>query len=157
MELSQRLNDPTVRQQIAQDCTHLIDQQVSAKGGLGGFALKTAYGVVKGIGADYIPGAVKRVLPDALSALDPVWAEGEQAGDPVQYLDSHRDRTADAILGVTDARIASSSNKVITGAYGKLRKSIQSDVAAAVPGLAAILHNRLPAWHHYKTIHSGRT
>ena len=138
MELSQRLNDPTVRQQIAQDCTHLIDQQVSAKGGLGGFALKTAYGVVKGIGADY-------VLHAALSAMDPVWAEGEQAGDPVQYLDSHRDRTADAILGVTAARIASSSNKVITGAYGKLRKSIQSDVAAAVPGLAAILHNRLPA------------
>ncbi|MEO1592318.1 MAG: hypothetical protein AAFU71_13655 [Cyanobacteria bacterium J06632_22] len=145
MELSQRLSDRTIRHQIAQDCTHLIDQQVSAKGGLGGFAIKAAYGVVKGIGADYVPGAVGRLLPEALSALDPVWAEGEQAGDPVQYLSNHRDLAADVILGVTDARIAKSSNKVITGAYGKLRKSIQGDVAEAVPGLAEILQNRLAA------------
>ncbi len=145
MTLSQQLNDPGVRNQIAQDCTHLIDEQVSAKGGLGGFALKAAYGVVKGIGADYIPGAVGRLLPDTLSALDPVWAEGEQAGDPVQYLSEHRDRAADAILGVTDARVATTDNKIIAGAYGKLRKSVQSDVAAAVPGLATILQNRLPA------------
>lgn len=145
MELSQRLNDPAVQAQIAEDCTQLMDDQVAAKGGLGGFAVKTAYGVVKGIGADYIPGALGRLLPDTLAALDPIWAEGEAAGNPVQYLSEHCDRTADAILGVTDARINITDNKVITGVYGKLRKSVQGDVATAVPNLAAILQQHLSA------------
>ncbi|MEL6136267.1 MAG: hypothetical protein AAFQ61_11200 [Cyanobacteria bacterium J06626_23] len=143
MELSQRLNHRTTHDKIAQDCALLIDQQVATKGGLGGVALKTVYGVVKGLGADYVPGAVGRLLPGTLVALNPIWAEGEQAGDPVGYLAEHRERTADAILSVTDARVQNTDNKVIAGAYGKLRKSVKGDVAAAVPDLATIIHRQL--------------
>ena len=129
-----------MRQGIVADCTQLIDTQVSNKGGLGGMALKAAYGAVKGIGGDYVPGAVNRLLPEICQALDPIWGEGVQAGDPVNHLSTNSDRTADIILSTTDARIASKGGSgLIAKTYNKLRKSVKKDVADAVPGLAQIL------------------
>jgi hypothetical protein len=139
MALKDILNDRTMKTQVVADCVQLIDQQVSTKGGLGGMALKATYGLVKGLGSGYIPGAVERLLPEVLRCLEPLWAEGVQAGDPVAYLDRHQTQAADAILGVTDGRIAKSSNGLVKSSYAKLRQSIKGDVEAAVPGLAKIL------------------
>ncbi|MGB7085609.1 MAG: hypothetical protein WBD47_08645 [Phormidesmis sp.] len=140
MELSQQIQDKAVRENIAADCTQLIDEQVAAKSGLSGMAMKAAYGVVKGIGSDYIPSAVERLLPEISVALDPMWAEGVQSGDPVAHLSQHSDRTADVILSTTDARIErKASGGIIGSSYKKLRKSVKKDVSAAVPGLASIL------------------
>ncbi len=138
MELTNKTQDKATRAAIAADCTQLINQQVSAKGGLSGMALKTAYKVVNGISADYVPGALMRLMPETLTNLDPIWEEGIQAGNPAAYLSEHSDRTADAILAATDARIARSEG-VIKTTYNRLRKSVKSDVVTAVPGLAAIL------------------
>ncbi len=139
MELTSKTQDKATRAAIAADCTQLIDQQVSAKGGLSGMALKTAYKVVNGISADYVPGALMRLMPETLANLDPIWEEGVKAGDPAAYLSENSDRTADAILAATDARIARSGQGAIKTTYNRLRKSVKSDVIAAVPGLAAIL------------------
>lgn len=139
MELTSTIQNDTVRQEIAADCSQLIDRQVSTKSGLSGLALKAAYKVVKGIGADYVPGAINRLLPETCAALDPIWAEGVQQGDPVAYLSEHKDRTADTILSTTDRRIANNGNAVIKSSYNKLRKSVKSDVVTAVPELAQIL------------------
>lgn len=139
MTLSALLTDPTVKARVIADCVHLIDHQVAAKGGLGGLALKTAYGVVNGISAGYVPGAIERLLPEVLPALNPLWTEGLQTGDPVAFLQQNSDRAAEAILGVTDARIAGADNGLIKSSYTKLRRSVQPDVAAAIPELASIL------------------
>lgn len=139
MELTSAIQNETVRNEIAADCSQLIDRQVSAKSGLSGMALKAAYKVVKGIGADYIPGAISRLLPETCAALDPIWAEGVREGDPVTYLSEHQDRTADTILSTTDHRIANNGNAIIKSSYKKLRKSVKGDVVAAVPELARIL------------------
>ncbi|NEP61960.1 MAG: hypothetical protein F6K31_34260 [Symploca sp. SIO2G7] len=139
MGLSEQIQNETVRANIVADCTKLIDQQVAAKSGLSGIAMKTAYGVIKGVGAGYIPGAINRLLPDTFRALDPIWQEGTDYGDPVQYLSDNCDRTADSILSVTDARIQRSSQNLVGSTYKKLRKSVKNDVEAAVPGLAKII------------------
>jgi len=139
MQLTQAIQDNSVRSAIAADCTQLIDQQVSKKGGLSGMALKATYKVVKGIGADYIPGAVNRLLPETCAALDPMWAEGVAQGDCAGYMSENSDRAADLVLSATDARIERVGTGVIRASYNKLRKSIKSDVVAAVPDLAKIL------------------
>lgn len=139
MELSDILNDQAIKAQVVTDCAHLIDRQVAAKGGLGGMALKAAYGVVKGIDAGYVPGAVGRILPEIVTALDPMWAAGVQAGDPVAYLSQNQAQAADVILGTTDRRIANTGNGIVKSSYNKLRQSVKGDVADAVPGLAQIL------------------
>jgi hypothetical protein len=138
MNLSDMLKDSSIKASIVEDCTRLMDQQVASKSGLSGMALKTAYKVVNGVGPSYIPGAVGRVLPEAFKALNPMWHEGLQAGDPVGHLVNNRSQTADVILSVTDARVHKASG-VVAGAYKKLRKSVKGDVEEAVPGLAKII------------------
>jgi len=140
MALIKLAKDETVKARLVQDCTVLIDQQVAAKNGLSGLALKTAYKVVNGVGPTYIPGAIGRLLPEVLSALDPLWAEGLQTGDPVAYLTQNGSITADTILSVTDARIKHSGG-VVKSSYNQLRKSVKGDVEAAVPELARLIGN----------------
>jgi hypothetical protein len=139
MGLSDKIGDQATRKNLAEDCAKLMDEQVAAKGGLSGLALKAAYGVVKGVEPSYITGAINRLLPDALNALDSMWNEGIQSGDPVQYLTQNSSRTADMLLSITDAKIEKSNNGVVRASYNKLRKSVKSDVEEAVPGLAKIL------------------
>ena len=143
MTLTNKIEDPAVKTAIANDCTQLIDRQVSAKGGLSGMALKAAYKVVKGIGNIYVPGAFNRLLPETCAAIEPVWAEGVDKGDPVAHLSEECDRTADLILGATDARIARVGNGLIAGTYNKLRKSIKPEVVTAVPEVAQILNRHV--------------
>lgn len=139
MGLSDGLNDANKTATLVNDCVKLIDEQVSAKGGLSGLALKAAYGAVNGIKPGYVASAIEGLLPPTLTALDPIWSEGVQAGNPVEHLDKNRSRAADAVLSVTDARIAKSDNGVVKGAYNQFRKSVKSDVEEAIPGLAKII------------------
>ena len=112
-------------------------------------ALKTAHRVVTGIGPTYIPGAIGRMLPSTLEVLEPIWQEALESGDPVAYLTTHRTRTADLLLSVTDHRIQYTSGPII-GVYNKLRKSVKDDVEAVVPQLADIL-----ARHHTQVLQSA--
>lgn len=139
MGLSSRIGNQDVQVQLVSDCVKLIDEQVAAQGGLSGMGLKTVYGAVKGVDPSYISGAVERLLPDALTALEPIWDEGVGLGDPVQHLTENRSRTADELLSITDAKVEKSKNTMVRGAYGKLRKAAKGYVENAVPGLAKIL------------------
>nr|WP_026072703.1 hypothetical protein [Nodosilinea nodulosa] len=146
MGLSDILNDQAVKVKVVDDCALLIDRHVAAKSGLGGMALKAAYGVVKGIDATYVPGAIYRILPELVKALEPMWAEGLQAGDPVAHLSQNQTQTAEVILGITDQRVAKTDKGLVRSSYNKLRQSVKGDVEEAVPGLAEILgaHSPVP-------------
>lgn len=139
MGLNEQIKTQNTEAKIVADCAKLIDEQVAAKNGISGLALKATYGAVKGIGSGYVSGAIERILPEILTALDPMWTEGAQNGDPVEYLIQNRSRTADMVLSVTDAKIERSSNSIVRASYGKLRKSVKTDVEEAVPGLAKII------------------
>lgn len=138
MKLSDMINDPSVKASIVEDCTKLIDAQVANKSGISGMTLKTAYRVVNGVGPGYIKGAIGRILPEACAALDPLWCEGVETGNPVDYLTQNCSRTADILLSVTDARVHKTSG-VVAGAYKKLRKSVKGDIEEAIPGFVGIL------------------
>ncbi len=139
MGLRETIQDQTVRASIAKDFTLLIDEQLAAKSGFSGLALKATYGVVKSVGPNYIPEAIERLLPATFAALEPMWNEGMQAGDPVKHLTENQSYTADMILSITDAKIEKAGNKIVRSSYKKLRQSVKSDVEAAVPGLAKII------------------
>ncbi len=143
MGLTEKFQDQQNRESVVADCVTLIDQQVAAKKGMGGMAMKAAYGTVKNIGAGYISGAVERLLPEVLTALEPMWAEGLAAGDPVAHLSQNQSQAADRVLSVTDSRAEKTSNGVIRSVYGNFRKSVKGDVESAVPGLAQIIGKHL--------------
>jgi hypothetical protein len=141
MGLSDGLNDPNKTAQVVADCVKLIDEQIAAKSGIGGLGWKAAYAAVKGIKPNYIDGAIERLLPESFAALDPIWSEGKQSGDPVEYFSQNRSRAAEALLSITDARSQKSDSSIIRGSYNKLRKSAKGEVEQAIPGLAKIIDN----------------
>jgi hypothetical protein len=143
MGLNDTLQNQSTRDSIVADCVKLMDEQVAAKNGISGLALKATYGVVKGVGAGYIPGAIDRLLPQVFAALDPMWEEGVQNGDPVAHLTQNRSRTADTLLSITDAKIEKTDNGVVRASYNKLRKSVRGDVEEAIPGLAKIIDTHI--------------
>ncbi|MDX2214977.1 MAG: hypothetical protein SFY66_16940 [Oculatellaceae cyanobacterium bins.114] len=143
MGLHDKLKDKTTQANLVADCAKLMDEQVAAKGGISGLALKAAYGVVKGIEPSYVPKAIQRLLPEALAALDPMWNEGIQSGNPVEHLTQNRSRTADMLLSLTDAKIEKSKNGAVRASYNQLRKSVKNDIEEAVPGLAKILETHV--------------
>ncbi|MEM9217906.1 MAG: hypothetical protein AAGD25_26640 [Cyanobacteria bacterium P01_F01_bin.150] len=139
MGLNDYLGDAAVQENVIADCRQLMDEQVASKKGIGGVAIKAAYKVIKGLGPDYLSKAIAGLLPSICTALDPIWEAGVENGDPVAHMSQNTSQTADAVLSVTDKRIEQSSNKPVKGAYGKLRKSVKSDVEDAIPGLAKII------------------
>ena len=139
MGLSDQLSEPSIRTQLAQDCASLMDEQVAAKKGVGGLAIKAAYAALKGIGAGYIPRTIENLLPKFIRAMDPMRDEGIAQGDPASYLCENQAQAAEVLLGVTDEKIRNAQNKLVIGTYNRLRQSVKGDVEAAIPGLSQVL------------------
>ncbi len=139
MGLSDQLLSPNKKAMVVDDCCNMIDQQLASKSGMSGIAIKTAFTALKGVKPGYIPYVVEQLLPQFLTALDPLWSEGLEKGDPAAHLVASRSDTADAMLGVTDARIKNTTRQIIKGTYEKFRGSAKKHVEEAVPDLAKIV------------------
>jgi hypothetical protein len=140
MGLSDILLNENKRDTIVDDCVKLIDKQVAAAPGLGGLALKAAYSTVKGIRADYCAQVVDQLLPEISIALDPMWAEAVNNGNPVAYLTERKAQVADQLLQISDKKAENSTRAVVKGAYGKLRPSAKTYVENGIPDLAEIIN-----------------
>ncbi|MEP6517708.1 DUF6918 family protein [Microcoleus vaginatus] len=145
MGLSDILLNENHRETFVDDCVKLIDQQVAAASGLGGMALKAAYSTVKGIRADYCAQVVDQLLPEISIALDPMWAEGVNNGNPVEYLAQRKGEVADELLQISDKRVEKSTRAMVKGAYAKLRPSAKNYVEKGVPDLAEIINKHSAA------------
>ncbi|MEH1939014.1 MAG: hypothetical protein V7L01_02185 [Nostoc sp.] len=141
MGLSDGLLNPTKKAMVINDCCNMIEGQLASKSGMSGIALKTAFAALKGVKPGYIPYVVEQILPQCFTALDPIWNEGVEKGNPVEHLSANRSHTADALLGVTDARVQSTKRQIVRGTYEKLRGSAKKHVEEAVPDLAKLIGN----------------
>lgn len=138
------LTAPDVRPKVVDRCARLVDAEVSRKSGLSGIAIKAAYKLVQKIKPTMVKDVTDKLLPDFARAVDPMYqdslGQAESSGQSVaegfqQALNRDRSRTADALLGVTDAKIET-ARPAIKKTYGKLRGTAKDNVASAVPGLA---------------------
>ena len=139
MGLSDQVLSPNNKAMVVDDCCKMIDQQLAAKSGMSGIAIKTAFSALKGVKPGYIPYIVEQLLPQFLTALDPLWNEGIEKGDPAGHLVASRSETADAMLGITDARVKNTQRQVIKGTYEKFRGCAKKHVEEAIPDLAKIV------------------
>jgi hypothetical protein len=139
MGLSDGLIDSNKKAMVVDDCCTMIDAQLASKSGISGMALKAAFAALKGIKPGYIPHVVEMLLPQCFTVLDPLWDEGVQKGNPVEYMVASRSQAADALLSITDERIKDSKRALVRGTYEKLRNSAKQHVEAAVPDLAKVI------------------
>jgi len=139
MTLTDAIHDLAKKGVIIKDCCTLIDEEVAARGGFSGLAVKAGYAAVKGIKPGFVTDVVDKLLPEFAAAIDPIWEEAKQKGDAVGTFTSNRSRVADALLAVTDGKSKNAKSAVVRGTYEKLRGSAKKNVEEAVPRLGRLL------------------
>jgi len=133
------------RPTLVDACVQLVDDEVAAKGGLGGLAVKGAYAIVKKVKPGIIRDAVSSLLDEFVGKLEPFFAAHQNGGNgPFDaYLRARSAEVASALLGVTDAKAQKAKNRTIKKAYEKLRPTGQKHVEAAVPGIGRVISAHL--------------
>jgi hypothetical protein len=145
-KLEETLTGPGNRQRVVQDCVRLVEEEVNARSGLSGLALKGAFKVVQTVRSGFVAEAVDRLLPQFAARLDPLLGERD-AGAPGQtmerYFSDHATRVAEALLAITDERAARAQNGPVRGTYEKLRPSAKKNVEEAAPRIGRLIDRHL--------------
>jgi len=128
------------RRAVIDDGLRVLDAEVADKSGISGMAIKAAYKLVQGVKPGFVRQVVDWMLDEFLTALQPVYAEALEKGEPPgAYLQRNGSRVADALLSVTDARAARAEGSIVKKTYEKLRPAAKKHVEAAAPRLASML------------------
>jgi hypothetical protein len=138
MGLADALADKDKKGRIIADCATLIDEEVASKG-FAALPLKAGYKAIKGIKPGFIPHVIESLLPEMATKVDPIWAEGVSAGNPVKFFQDNRGRVADALLSVTDAKSKNAKNALVRSTYESLRGTAKKHVEEAVPRLSKVI------------------
>jgi hypothetical protein len=141
MPLSEKLLATSVRPALITDLVGVVEQEVGDKKGISGAAVKAGYAAGKKVMPNLVERAVSRMLPDFAVAVDPFWSGFEGSGDDDfgKYLADRGPEAAQALLAVTDARVASTSRESLKRAYKPLRGRATEHVRAALPRLGTVL------------------
>ena len=133
---------------MIRDCVELVEREVRSKSGITGFAVKTAFTVVKALKPSIIDELVDALLDEFVGQLEPFFAEYQREGStqPLErYLALRSDQVAESLLAVTDRRAERSTNRTLVSAYQKLRPKGKEHVVAAVPGVGRVLDRHVGA------------
>lgn len=144
--LQQILLTPDTRPQVIADCQRLIEQEVSAKSGVSGTAVKLAYKTVNTFKPGHIRYMVGALLPHMVDKLEPYWQDFNASGSSGfgDFLAKHGREVSEELLSVTDARAAASRRPVVIKAYGTVRGSAVKHVAAALPQVGELVQRYAP-------------
>ena len=139
--LQQILLAPENQPNVIADCLKLIQQEVSAKSGVSGTAVKLAYKTANTFASGYIQSTVESLLPDMVTALEPFWADfgASGAADFGDYLVKRGDEVSEALLAVTDEQAKVSQRPTILKAYGAVRGGAPKHIVAALPNLGELV------------------
>ena len=79
--LVEAVKDAGKRPAIIQECTQMIEGEVSDKRGMTGIAVKGAFKMIKKFKPTIIPSALEDLIDDFAEKVDPFWQECQQAGE----------------------------------------------------------------------------
>lgn len=143
--LSDLIGDATKRRAIVADGVNVIEAEVDDKGGLRGAAVKVAFKAVQSVKPGFIAAALDHLLPPFAEKIDPfydAWKAGGK-GSLRDYFIANGPQIAEALLSITDARAAKADNKVVRGAYERLRPQGVEHTVAAMPRLADLISRHI--------------
>lgn len=141
--LKEKVAEPAVRGRVVADAAQLVDDEVRARSGLSGMAIKAGYKAVRALKPSLIPDAIDGLLDRFVEQLEPFyadWASSEEGESFERFLVNRKTRVANALLGVTDRRAREATNRTIKKTYEKLRPYGEKNVEQAVPGLGQLLN-----------------
>jgi len=132
--------DPAKRRTIVEDAAKLLDAEVADKRGFSGKAVKLAFRAVKGVSPGMIPMSIDALLDDFCAQVQPFWESAQSSGSGTRaHFQSNASAIASALLSITDARADKSTQRVLKGAYSKLRGQAVKHITEAMPRLADLV------------------
>lgn len=133
------------RADVVAACVELVNAEVKAKKGLGGAAIKGAYGTIKRIKPRFVSETVDALLDDWLAKMEPYHVDWRAAGSGTfeAFVTERADAVAEDLLSVTDERAEATKHKTAGKLYFKMRPKALANVATAVPKLGALLDQYL--------------
>jgi hypothetical protein len=139
--LSDALLRPDVFPHVVADCQALVDQEVSAKSGLSGTAVKVAYKAVKSFAPGYYENALENMVPLFVDRLEPYWTNflasgGGHFGD---FLARRGEQVAESLLSITDQMASTSHRAMVVKAYNGVRGGAAKNIEAALPNVGALI------------------
>ena len=139
--LSDQLLDPARFDQVVDDCSTVVNNEVKQKG----LGIRTVFKLAQSAKPGLVEKALRALLPDFCRQLDPYYADYKASGSGSfsSYILDRRTEVAQALLEVTDRKVIQIDNKAIQGGYSKLRGRAASEVAEAAPKVAAALEPHL--------------
>jgi len=143
--LQEQIDNEATRPRVVAECVTLIDQQVKAKTGIKGVAIKAAYATIKAIKRRFVPDVVDALLPEWLEKIEPYYQKwlGGDTGTFAEFIIARSEDVAEDLLTVTDARAEKTRHKRAKKYYLKHRGSAKDNVVQAVPDLARLLERHL--------------
>jgi hypothetical protein len=137
------LADPAKRAEIVRDAERIVDEEVAARSGVSGVALRAGYAAFRRLRPGIVGLAIDRLLPLFAPILDRHWATAVASGDADDWFRREANTVADDLLSVTDAISHRTTNPVALGLYRSLRGQARSHVAAGVTRVPAFLRKHL--------------
>jgi len=132
--------DPAKRRAIVEDAARMLDSEVGDKRGFSGKAVKLAFRAVKGVSPGMIPMSIDALLDDFCVAMQPIWEECQASDQAARgYFQSRSSDVANALLSITDQRAERSTQRVLKGAYSKLRGQAVKHITESMPRLADLI------------------
>ncbi len=139
--LHEALLAPDTRPAVVADSLKLIDQEVAAKSGVSGAAVKLAYKTASTFASGYLQSTVESLLPDLVTKLEPYWADYAASGASGfgDFLAKRGEEVSEALLSVSDERAQRSDRAVIIKAYRAVRGGAAKNVTAALPAVGDLV------------------
>ncbi len=130
-----------VRRAVIDDCCQLIEDEVRAKRGMSGMALKAGFKAFKKVKPGALPMAVDGLLDDFAAAVDPFFQDHLDSGNDsaVQSFRPRAREIADALLTITDRKAERFERGLVRKTYYKLRPTAVDHTTEAVPGVARLV------------------
>ena len=143
--LKEQLDNEVTQPRVVAECVTVIDQQVKAKRGFKGVAIRAAYAAIKTIKRRFVPDVVISLLPEWLEKLEPYYQKwlGGDSGSFAEFITARSEDVAEDLLSVTDARAEKTKHKRAKKYYMKHRDGAKADVERAVPDLAKLVERHL--------------
>lgn len=135
--LSRQLLAPATFEPVVADCEALVAEEIARRG----MAMRTAFGLAQRAKPELVTRALRNLLPDFARRMDSFYVDWQAHGEGTfqDYLVAHDREVADALLSLTDERIAEVQSGPVRTGYQRLRGRAEREVTAALPAVADTL------------------
>jgi len=144
-KLTALLLDDSRRDALIAEFTRVVEEHVAHRPGFRGMTLRTGLAAVRRKLPDAIPRTVTRLLPDFLTALEPLQEQAKAGNgrDFARFLKREPALVGEAMMGIADARVERSTNPALKAFYARFRSTAEHEAEELVPGLADVLARHL--------------